>query len=523
MKGKLSTIVIVLMSISLLGIIIIQGYWIKSAVDDREEAFMHSVQQVLNSVINDLEQTEISKYVAQIVDLKEKDTTLVLKESSLREFMYVQENKKTKETFIYKHGVLEEDYSLPTGSGIADSLSIKNYISKQSEQKITFGKDIDNQVTPSVETYEKLSRLPEIERLMIQESFKNIIEKLPIIDRVSPQQISYLVNREMKNRGLDIDFEFAIYNRNILTNIRSKYFDPNEMNEYRAPLFTDSSGDLMYELALIFPQRERFVFSSVIGIASLSVVFMIVIIGVFTITLNQMVTHRRISQIKTDFINNITHEFKTPIATTSLVLDAIKNPVTISNPDKILTYVNMLKDENKRMHSQVENILQISRLEKGELNIEKEPLDVHILIEMAIGHVQMMLNERNGVIRTHLMAENADISANESHFTNVLINVIENAIKYSPEAPEIDIYTENIKNNKILIRVKDQGQGMSKQAVRQVFHKFYREHTGDLHNVKGHGLGLAYVKSIVEDHNGTIYVESEKGKGSTFFIQLSVI
>ncbi|MDO4782687.1 MAG: ATP-binding protein [Capnocytophaga felis] len=523
MKGKLSTITIILMSISLLGIIIIQGYWIKSAIDDREEAFMHSVQQMLNSVVNDLEQSEISKYVAQIIDLKERDTTLVLKESSLREFMYVQENKNTKETFIYKHGILEEDYSLPTDLGIADSLSIKNYISRQSKQKITFGKEMDNQVAPSIETYEKFSRLPEIERLMIQESFKNIIEKLPIIDRVFPQQIEYLVKREMKSRGLDIDFEFAIYNRNILTNVRSKYFDSNEMKEYRAPLFANSSGDLMYELALIFPQRERFVFSSVIGIASLSVIFMIVIIGVFTITMNQMVTHKRISQIKTDFINNITHEFKTPIATTSLVLDAIRNPMTINNPDKILAYVDMLKDENKRMHSQVENILQISRLEKGELNIEKEPLDVHILIEMAIGHVQMMLNERKGVIRTHLMAENADISANESHFTNVLINIIENAIKYSPQAPEIDIYTENIKNNKILIRIKDRGQGVSKQAVRQIFHKFYREHTGDLHNVKGHGLGLAYVKSIVEDHNGTIYVESEKGKGSTFFIQLSVI
>lgn len=511
------------MTISLIGITVIQGYWIKSAIDDREEAFSHSVQQVLSEVVADIEQNEVNHYVSKILELKEKDTTLVLKESHIHEFMYVQENKNTRETFIYKHGILEEDYNLPTDSEEEDLRKIKNYVSKQTQQKIVFGTQMDNQVVPNIETYEKLSRLPEIERLMIQESFKNIMEKLSIVDRVSVDQIQELVTKKLIHRGLEADFDFAIYNRNVLSNIHSKYFDANETKEYRTPLFTSSSGNSIFELALIFPQRERFVFSSVIGIASLSTIFMIVIIGVFTITLNQMLTHKRISQIKTDFINNITHEFKTPIATTNLVLDAIKNPMTLHNPEKVLAYVKMLKDENKRMHSQVENILQISRLERGELDITKEPLDAHMLIEMAVGHVQMMLDERNGIIRTHLHAENADISANESHFTNVLINIIENAIKYSPEKPEIDIYTENIKNNKILIRIKDQGQGISRQALRQIFYKFYREHTGDLHNVKGHGLGLAYVKSIVHNHDGTVYVESEKGKGSTFFIQLPVI
>ena len=160
--------------------------------------------------------------------------------------------------------------------------------------------------------------------------------------------------------------------------------------------------------------------------------------------------------------------------------------------------------------------------EKGELNIKKEPLDAHDLLVRAISHLQVMLEERKGVIRTHFLAENSDVSANESHLTNVFINVIENAIKYSPKPPIIDVYTENVKN-KILIRIKDRGQGMSRQAMKQLFTKFYREHTGDLHNVKGHGLGLAYVKSIVQYHQGTISVESEKGKGSTFFIKLPVI
>ncbi|MFJ1321764.1 sensor histidine kinase [Capnocytophaga canis] len=526
MNKRLNIITVVLMTISLIGIILIQGYWIKSAIDKQQEAFSHSIQQVLSSVTASLESQEVNKYIAQIIELREKDSTLILKDSHLREFMYVQENKNTKETFIYKHGILQEDYNLPTNgfNGISsnDTVLFKNYISQQTEQKITYATELDNQIAPSIETYQKLSRLPQIEKLMLEESIKNISQKLSVVDRVSAEQIQKAVQQELDKRNLNMEFDFAIYNRNILSSIRSKYFDSTKGQEYRMPLFNTSSGDSRYELALTFPQREHYMFSSVIVISSLSMVFMIIIIGVFTITLNQMLTHRRISQIKTDFINNITHEFKTPIATTNLVLDAIKNPMTINNPEKILTYINMLREENKRMHSQVENILQISRIDKGELDLSKEPLDVHLLLEIAIGHVQMMLHERSGMIRTHFEAENSDISANESHFTNVLINIIENAIKYSPNPPDIDIYTENIKN-KILIKVKDRGQGMSKQAVKQVFHKFYREHTGDLHNVKGHGLGLAYVKRIVNHHGGTVYVESEKGKGSTFFIKMPTI
>ena len=218
----------------------------------------------------------------------------------------------------------------------------------------------------------------------------------------------------------------------------------------------------------------------------------------------------------------MTHEFKTPIATMNLVLDSVKSPMVLSDPDKVLHYVHILKQENKRMLAQVENILQISRLEKSTMQLEREPLDVHEVITTAMLHVQTILDERGGVIHTHFLAGNSDVSANESHLTNVFVNVIENAIKYSPNAPVIDVYTENIKN-KLLIRIKDQGQGMTKQAMKHIFDKFYRAHTGDLHNVKGHGLGLAYVKSIVEYHGGTITVESEKDKGSTFFIKLPVI
>ncbi|WP_315190221.1 ATP-binding protein [Capnocytophaga sputigena] len=514
MNRRLYIVALVLTSLSLVGIIFIQGYWIKMAIDDKEEAFTYSIQQALNNVVKKIEQDEVDKYVAQIIFLRENDSTLKLRDPLLHDFIFIQNNKDNRESFAYDHGVLDEDYELPiTTTHPSNNNLDTNFLNTEK---------LDNN-SYLVKAYEKLSELPEIERLMIEESFKSIIRQQSISERVSLPQIQKLIEEKLRKRELNLHFEFAIYNKNVLSKIHSKYFEPNETKEYRALLFgANSNDDSLYELAVIFPQRERFVLSSIIEIASLSTVFMLIIIAVFIITLNQLVTQRRISEIKTDFINNMTHEFKTPIATMNLVLDTLKSPMAINNPDKVMHYVKILKQENKRMLAQVENILQISRLEKGSLQLEREPLDVHDLITSAISHVQVMINERGGVIHTHFLASNSDISANESHLTNIFVNVIENAIKYSPEAPEIDIYTENIKN-RILIRIKDKGQGMSKQAAKYIFDKFYREHTGDLHNVKGHGLGLAYVKSIVEYHQGTIYVESDKGKGSTFFIKLPVI
>jgi two-component system phosphate regulon sensor histidine kinase PhoR len=174
------------------------------------------------------------------------------------------------------------------------------------------------------------------------------------------------------------------------------------------------------------------------------------------------------------------------------------------------------------MHAQVENVLRISKLEKKELDIEKESSNVEEVITDAIEHVNLILEDREGQIITHFDATRTTVLMNDVHFTNVMVNVLENAIKYSPEVPNIDVYTENIKDM-ILIKVQDRGLGMSKIAQKRVFEKFYREHTGNIHNVKGHGLGLAYVKRIVEDHHGKVYVESEKGKGSTFIIKLPLI
>ena len=260
----------------------------------------------------------------------------------------------------------------------------------------------------------------------------------------------------------------------------------------------------------------------VVIITLMSLLFTLIIIVGYMSAVYQLIKQRKISQMKSDFINNMTHEFKTPIATINLALDAIKNPKIFNNKEKVSNYISIIKHENKRMNAQVENVLRISKLRKKQLNISKDRLELHDLIQDAITHVELIVQNRKGYIKTNFKATKSSILANDSYFTNVIVNILDNAVKYSEGPPKIDILTENIGNN-IFMSIKDQGIGISKAAHKRVFEEFYREHTGNVHNVKGHGLGLANVKRIIDNHQGTISLESEKGKGSIFTIKLPLI
>lgn len=274
-----------------------------------------------------------------------------------------------------------------------------------------------------------------------------------------------------------------------------------------------------YYINNILKNKEQ---EDIIIITLLSLVFTMIIIIGYMSAVYQLIQQRKISQMKSDFINNMTHEFKTPIATINLALDAIKNPKIFNNKAKVWDYISMIKEENKRMNAQVENVLRISKLQKKQLIISKDRLQLHELIDDAITHVELIVKNRAGYIKTNFKATKASILANDSYFTNVIVNILDNAIKYSEGPPKIDITTEN-HGNSILMSIKDQGVGIGKVAQKRVFEEFYREHTGNVHNVKGHGLGLANVKRIVENHQGIIFIESEKGKGSTFTIKLPLI
>ena len=319
--------------------------------------------------------------------------------------------------------------------------------------------------------------------------------------------IEHYLTEEFLRLKLDLAFEYAVYNCSSNSLVYGSYISSNgEKEPIKCKTCFTKNNDYTYYFALHFPELKQNYFKNLNQYwIYTGVLFFLLVIYVYSVLL--MLKQKKYTELQKDFINNMTHEFKTPIATINLALDAIRNPKIIEDKNKVLRYLQMIRDENKRMHAQVENVLRISKLEKKELEIDKEPNPIEDVINDAIEHVNLILEDRGGSITTHFDATRTTVLINDNHFTNVIVNILENAIKYSPEAPEIDIYTENIKDM-VLIKVQDKGLGMSKVAQKRIFEKFYREHTGDIHNVKGHGLGLAYVKRIVEDHNGQIYVGS---------------
>jgi two-component system phosphate regulon sensor histidine kinase PhoR len=514
------------MSISLIGIILVQVYWFNASFKNNDEQFKFHVKQVISNVANKVQKQEAYNFYASINQYKDR-TGKVPKKNDILEFYYVQKNPKTKKTIIYSNSIISEDYNIsPTFIDKKfDNDNFKSFSSKRVTEvyndKGIDKSDISRSLIPDIRI-EKTGNLDVLDNASFEIYYKDFASVLPIQERVTKETLSKLIKKELQEAGVNTKFEFSIYSNNLATNVKSKDFKYDKDATYSIPVFSDNEGNSRYQLLVTFPYKKRFLLSELVSITILSIVFTLIIIIAYSSALNQLIRQRQISEIKNDFINNMTHEFKTPIATINLALDAIRNPKIIDDKEKVFRYLQMIKDENKRMHAQVENVLRISKLDKRELDIIKESYNIHDIINEAIEHVNLILEDRQGTIVNHFSALRNTVLINDVHFTNVIVNILENAIKYSPNIPEIDVFTENIKDM-IIIKITDKGLGMSKVAQKRVFEKFYREHTGDIHNVKGHGLGLSYVKRIVDDHNGQVYVESEKGKGSTFIIKLPLI
>jgi len=522
MGKKLFVLLVALMSLSLIGIIFVQALFINNSLTNEEKQFTLNAKRSLSLVSKAIEDKEFRIYSEKIQDLISSGVNP--DSMNMRQVIILEQDDVSQETRVYGNAISEESYKVPSlffEIGV-DSFNLSR-IKSSSSTSIFNNSDVDGNSSLSLQkSIKSINDLTYLEKAQFERITRDQFKNLPLYKRVSVKEVDSLINIQLKNNGIDTEHEFAIYDKDLATKIKSDNFELSSKSTIGVPVFLDNDNQSDFSLYVDFPERRRYLLSSIFGMIVLSVIFTSVIILAYSSAIHQLIKQRQISQIKTDFINNMTHEFKTPIATINLALDSIRNPKIIDDKDKVMRYLKMIKDENKRMHAQVENVLRISKLEKNELNISKERLKLHDLIEDAMTHVELIVEDRNGYVKAHLNAEKSSVLANDTHFTNVVVNMLDNAVKYSDDAPKIDLYTENV-GNSILLKIADQGNGMSKQVQKRVFEKFYREHTGNVHNVKGHGLGLAYVKRIVDDHQGHISVESEKGKGSTFTIKLPLI
>tara|TARA_B100001741_G_scaffold308860_1_gene305651 strand:+ start:429 stop:2027 length:1599 start_codon:yes stop_codon:yes gene_type:complete len=530
MSKRIFVLLLVLMSVSLIGIIFIQYFFILKNYEENNKQFSINVNYVLEETTSDVERNEFRKYVRKFRDLIANEALVDVDTLSIQNLIIIDENPEKRETIIYKNGVIEENLIIPKTKSYYDdiidvisdreNISIKR-LSNQREEKVFSNRRIEDNLSPE-QFLLKVGKISKSKEVLFESAYNDISKRNPIEERIGDiNKFEKIIERNLERMNINLDFEYAIFDQDSITKISSEKFDLSNQS-YSSLIFKDENDLSNYSLKVAFPGRTPFLLGSLVSVIITSIIFTSIIIIAYVTTILLLLRQRQISQIKTDFINNMTHEFKTPIATINLALSAIKNPKTIVNKEKVKKYLQMIYDENNRMHDQVENVLMISHLERNQLNIEKTKQDINEIIDLAISHVSLIVENNNGNIITEKDADNSMVIGNETHLINVMVNILDNAIKYNDNSPEIFIKTLNI-GSKVLIEIKDNGIGMSKAVQSKIFEKFYRKQTGDLHDVKGHGLGLAYVKKIIAFHNGNITVDSAVGKGSKFTIQLNTL
>jgi two-component system, OmpR family, phosphate regulon sensor histidine kinase PhoR len=453
--------VIVIMSVALLGLSGIQSYWIKQAVDLNKSNFDYKVFEALKSTSS---------------RLSIKEVQAVLSSSASSEFAV-----EDKEPLDW-----EEMTEVELSS------TMKMYLTPEEEDQL------NNQ---SLE------------------------------DRISLILLDSILSQELRNSGIELNFNYGVLDLGsghiIIENGHYAYFDEFNLegtltpynkkltdSKYRVQLFVNDPippGLLVVE----FPQKSSVVYGSVVGIIVLSVIFTLLVLGVFAYTICIIFRQKKLSEMKNDFINNMTHELKTPIATISLAADSLNNAKINTHPEKIEKFANVIKQENERMLNQVEKVLQMALIDTQQLHLNLKEIRIHEMVEVAVRNNQLRVKQRGGELRFTPKAQRDLIFGDEIHISNLIYNLIDNAIKYSPDTLSIEVLTRE-EEGWLVLEVKDRGLGISKEQRKHIFDRFYRGQMGNLHDVKGFGLGLSYVWEIITAHGGKIEVDSELGKGSIF-------
>ncbi len=392
---------------------------------------------------------------------------------------------------------------------------------------------LDLSAKASSAPYMKIPRKPSLG--LLPEDFGYSLGRPTIAQHFSEFEIREKLQNAMNEKGLkNVEFEFAIYSNSNLyklemqsANFLTEADDTTHNRTIIQPIIPESGSQLEglvpYEhLILIVPDFKTQVWTSIIWMLVGSVIFTFIIIAAFALTVQTLLRQRKLSQIKTDFINNMTHEFKTPLATISLAVDALRNEKVQANPEKMGYFSGIIKEENKRMNKHVETILQAALLDKQELKLNMQKVHAQDLLQNALNNHRLQIEDKQGVVETNFQAKNDLILADENHFTNMLSNLVDNAIKYSKEDLLLKVSLTN-HGKHVCIKIEDNGIGMNKETVKRIFEKFYRAHTGNIHNVKGFGLGMSYVKTVVDVHQGKIKVDSTLGKGSCFTVEVPFV
>jgi two-component system phosphate regulon sensor histidine kinase PhoR len=518
-------------SLALVGLITIQVYWINSAFELSKEHFEQNVNEALNNVVERIEKEQTAQKISKKFNFRKQGIRWFTPEDSTRSSaVMIPTRIRDKSQYAVKNGKINisifEEYSADTSGVAIKKTREKNYSSDSSSTAIN--KRIENDgplYIPQLDSGQFKSKWYSHQSDVVSDIFDELVSVNIYNDynlKIDTTHLDSIVKAELLEQGITAGFIFSIHNSKVYNGDLAK-LTPLEQNLIESHFKVNLSPDNIFikpkYLTVFFPEQKKYLLATIWPILLVMVGFMIMLIFSFYYTINTIFKQKKLSDIKNDFISNMTHEFKTPISTISLACEVL-NDTSIEKPkERVDKYVKMIADENKRLSLLVENILQTAILDKGKLKLKIQPIDIHNLIEHTIANIKLQVENKDGDISVDLQAKEATINADRVHITNIIFNLIDNALKYSEKKPEIKIATRSDEEG-IFIAVKDNGIGISKENQKKIFDTMYRVPTGNVHNVKGFGLGLSYVKAVIEKHNGSINVVSEPGIGSVFTVYL---
>lgn len=527
MKKYNIRLISILAGMAMLGLIAIQIYWIRNAVVLKEQRFEQSVNEALNSVVYKMEKQSTAARITRKFNFRKQGIRWMMDPDSLKEGMTFYQDTlseshilKLKKPDKFKVKVFEEITSDSNGV-VTKEMKHRTFVEDSATPGVPFFID-------RLDTSEMKQQWLAHKNDMVNDIFDELVSINVYNDfdsALDTNLLDSLLRSELMEKGIDAEYSYGILGPEAIKKPVApgvKIEDKKEAlasTRFKVNLSPDNIFIQPKYLSVYFPDQTNYILRTLWWMLVISGVLILILILSFYYTISTIFRQKKLSEIKNDFISNMTHEFKTPISTISLACEVLGDASVEKSPERVKNYVKVIGEENKRLSTLVENILQTAILDKGEFKLKMQDVDVHGIIQQAINNVALQVDKREGEIITKLEATQHVIQADRVHLTNIIYNLIDNALKYTDSKPSIQVSTRNTSSG-IYIEVKDNGIGISKENQRKIFDTLYRVPTGNIHNVKGFGLGLSYVKAIVEKHGGEISVDSELGKGSTFRIFL---
>lgn len=523
----------ILMSLAMVALIIAQLYWINNAFRLKEEHFEETVNDVLKNVVYKNEKKSTAAKITKRFNFKKQGIRFMDKQDSLKNnAQFVAGAGLDKKTFDLKpdrfHVKIFEELESDSSGIITKKSRQKSY---SSDSLGVAGLDPDDHLvkdgplTLSFDSAANGDRWFSHRSDVVNDIFDEFISVNiynDYDDKINPSVLDSILHNELREKGILTKYKFGVTDQlgKLLYHSDSLGEDaPLLHSKFKANLSPDNVFIKPRYLSVFFPNQKNYILRTMWLMLTSSAALVLILMFSFYYAISTIFKQKKLSEIKNDFISNMTHEFKTPISTISLACEVLNDASVGKSKEKIENYVKVIGEENKRLGLLVENILQTAILDKGEFKLKVQQVDVHEIIEQAINNIRLQVSKREGEVKVHLDAGSHIIRADKVHLTNVVYNLIDNALKYTDQKPLIEVSTESMPGG-LLIAVKDNGIGISKENQKKIFDTLYRVNTGNVHNVKGFGLGLSYVKAVIEKHGGEVTVESDIGKGSVFRIYL---